>query len=199
MQARAVTLKITCSNDEIKSKFDILALPKTTSFTTGKPLNIAAVFSTTDEELTQNHIAEWYGGAGLDHEQALTSVRNKQHLLNIAIGIDEDSFLAPNGRLGPLPQRYRNAKWGVRKSKKKTESASVEQAEQEQSERLDGTECGSVDYAAAVGATGELPQSVKDYIESRLTALASAKPQSGRAPRASGPNGKAMPWDTNPT
>ena len=69
--------------------------------------------------------------------------------------IDGDSFLGHSGRLGPLPQRYRTAKWGVRKCKKKTESASVEQAEQEQSERLEGTECGSVDYAAAVGASGE--------------------------------------------
>jgi hypothetical protein len=132
MQARAVTLciKVTCTNDEVKSKFNILALAKTSSFTTGKPANIATVFSTAGEELTQNHIAEWYGGAGLDHEQALTSVRNKQHLLNTAMGIDEDSFLAPSGRLGRLPQRYRNAKWGVAKGKgkKKTESAPVEQA-----------------------------------------------------------------------
>jgi hypothetical protein len=128
-------------------------------------------------------------------------VRNKQHLGDITMGIDEDSFLDAKGMLGPLPQRYRTAKWGVRESRKKnTESASVEQAEQEQSEQSGaGTECGSVDYAAAVGATGELPQAVKDYIESRLTALAAAKPQSSRTPRASGPNGKVMPWDTNPT
>jgi hypothetical protein len=111
--------------------------------------------------------------------------------------IDGDSFLGHSGRLGPLPQRYRTAKWGVRKSKKKSESASVEQAEQ--SERLEGTECGSVDYAAAVGASGELPQSVKEYIEGRLAALASTRPQSNNVPRASGPNGKAMPWGANTT
>ena len=38
--------------------------------------------------------------------------------------------------LGPLPVRYRNAKYGVKRSnKKKNESASVEQAEQAESER----------------------------------------------------------------
>jgi hypothetical protein len=40
---------------------------------------------------------------------------------------------------------------------------------------------------------------MKDYIESRLAALASTRPQSGRAPRASGPNCKVMLWDANPT
>ena len=73
----------------------------------------------------------------------------------------------------------------------------MEQAEQ--SERLEGTECGSVDYAAAVGASGELPQSVKEYIEGRLAALASTRPQSNNVPRASGPNGKVMPWGANTT
>ena len=201
MQARAVKLKIACTNEHIKTKFRRLVLPKTTAFTTGKPPDIAAVFATPGVELTQNHIAEWYGGADLDQEQALTAVRNKQHLADIRMGIDEDSFLDAKGMLGPLPVRYRNAKYGVKRSnKKKNESASVEQAEQAESEREGaGAECGSVDYAAAVGATGELPQSLKDYIDSRLTALAAQKPQSSKTPRASGPNGKIMPWDTQPT
>jgi hypothetical protein len=131
MQARAAKLRVVCSNDEVKRKFNSLVLPKTTSFTTGKPPNIATVFPTPGLELTQNHITEWYDGAGLDPEQPLTNLRNKQHLLSLEMDIDGDSFLGHNGRMGPLPQRYRTAKWGVRRGKKKTESASVEQAEQE--------------------------------------------------------------------
>jgi hypothetical protein len=43
MQARAVKLKIACTNDQVKTKFRRLVLPRTTAFTTGKPPAIAAV------------------------------------------------------------------------------------------------------------------------------------------------------------
>jgi hypothetical protein len=151
---------------------------------------------------------EWHDGAGLDAEFALTHPRNKQHLqhLNIEMDPEKDSFLSHNGRLGPLPARYRTVKWEIRKtrnnskeSKKKDEKREGAASElAEPSGSAEGTECGSVDYAAAVGATDALPESVKDYIGGLLTALASAKQQSQpMAPRASGPGGKVMLWDTN--
>jgi hypothetical protein len=40
--------------------FSSLALPKTTSFTAGKPPAIAAVFATPGMELTHVHVTEWY-------------------------------------------------------------------------------------------------------------------------------------------
>jgi hypothetical protein len=66
-------------------------------------------------------VTEWYDGAGLDAEYALSHPRNKQHLLN-----------AEMSRLGPLPQRYRTAKWGIKKARnnskgsKKKEGATAE-------------------------------------------------------------------------
>jgi hypothetical protein len=114
MQAEAIDLQIVCTHKMVKKKFNDLVLPRTTSFTTGKPLEIERIMKSDTEELTLVVLESWYEGAGLKSDLPLTHKTNKAILQHVCMDPDKDTMLNSKGEMAPVGKEWRIGATGVR-------------------------------------------------------------------------------------
>ena len=114
MQAEAIDLQIVCTHKMVKKKFNDLCLPKTTSFTTGKPPEIERIMKSDKEELTPLVLEGWYESAGLRSDLPLTHQDNRSILPHVCMDPDKDTMLNAKGKMGAVGKEWRVGATGVR-------------------------------------------------------------------------------------